>query len=352
MKLVNIYFVCYSFFMRKHLRNYFIPHEGNDYKPHSVRSLSLLAFLVVAGIIALATLVSTNNVIRDDNFAAVHEAQLTELTSAERVERGLSPLREDAQLVAAARLKARDMINNQYFAHTSPRGVEPWDWFRQVGYNYQHAGENLAIDFYDTRKVNQAWLDSPTHRANILSDRYTDIGIAVEVGEYQGREVAFVVQMFGTRRTPAVVTTPEPIEAPLELEIENESQEEAQVLGETVDQEPETSDEPVVVKSEQEPVPENQLAATLPDPEGPPPSSETETEVDKIPLTHATQAGSIGKILMLVLASIVALALLLKTFIEMKRQHYGRMIATFIVLLIIIALYVTLALYTGQVTIV
>ncbi len=95
-------------------------------------------------------------------------------------------------------MKADDMATKGYFAHTSPEGLTPWYWFAQVGYNYTYAGENLAINFNESKDVDTAWLASPTHRANILNSHYTEIGIATAQGMYKGVQATFVVQMFGT----------------------------------------------------------------------------------------------------------------------------------------------------------
>ncbi|GAH47620.1 unnamed protein product, partial [marine sediment metagenome] len=73
---------------------------------------------------------------------------------------GLSALRENPQLSKAALLKAQDMLENDYFAHRSPEGITGWYWIKKAGYNYQRAGENLAIAFLDSEEVHKAWNDS------------------------------------------------------------------------------------------------------------------------------------------------------------------------------------------------
>lgn len=113
---------------------------------------------------------------------------------------GLPPLSENPVLDRAAALKAADMMQKNYFAHTSPDGTDPWHWFKVSGYNYRFAGENLAIGYVDSQEVNQAWLDSPTHRANILNRNYKEIGIAVLQGSFQGAKTTVVVQEFGTKQ--------------------------------------------------------------------------------------------------------------------------------------------------------
>ncbi len=98
------------------------------------------------------------------------------------------------------------MAENEYFAHTSPEGVTPWYWFEKVGYDYNFAGENLAVNFTEAERVDQAWMDSPSHRRNIINERFEDIGIATAEGRYRGRRAYFVVQLFGTRAPETVET--------------------------------------------------------------------------------------------------------------------------------------------------
>jgi hypothetical protein len=91
------------------------------------------------------------------------------------------------------------MFGYNYFAHTSPQGVNPWHWFNKANYNYTYAGENLAMNFVEAEDAMQAWMNSPTHRDNIISKNYTEIGIAVGVGKIDGVDTTIVVQLFGKR---------------------------------------------------------------------------------------------------------------------------------------------------------
>ena len=124
--------------------------------------------------------------------------ELINLTNQERQKNGLQELKLNPVLVNAATKKAADMINKNYWAHTSPEGKTPWSFFKEVEYQYLYAGENLARDFQDSDSVIKAWMNSPTHRDNILSSRYRDIGIVVIHDTFQGQETTLVVQMFGT----------------------------------------------------------------------------------------------------------------------------------------------------------
>lgn len=118
-----------------------------------------------------------------------------------RVAAGETPLRASQALTAAATQKAKDMLANQYWAHTSPQGVQPWYWFEQAGYRYTVAGENLAKNFASSDGVVQAWLASPSHRENLMSKRFTDIGIAVATGTLQDKPTTIVVAFYAAPAT-------------------------------------------------------------------------------------------------------------------------------------------------------
>jgi hypothetical protein len=127
-----------------------------------------------------------------------------ELTNKERLNAGVSTLKYNSALNQAALAKATDMFENNYWAHVSPTGTEPWYFVTGSGYKYLHAGENLARDFSNPTDVVKAWMASPTHRKNLLDDRYHDIGIAVVDGYINGVETTLVVQMFGSTQQPSV----------------------------------------------------------------------------------------------------------------------------------------------------
>jgi len=143
---------------------------------------------------------------------AILPAVVVTLTNNERQALAEPPLSRNQILDRAATLKAEDMAANGYFAHNSPDGVTPWHWFQEVGYVYAHAGENLAVYFSDSDEVVKAWMNSPTHRANIVNATYQEIGIGTSKGRYQGHDTVFVVQLFGTPAAPAVANplTPAP----------------------------------------------------------------------------------------------------------------------------------------------
>ncbi len=114
-----------------------------------------------------------------------------------RAKYNLYPLKENAELTAAAYLKAYDMFNDQYWDHISPDGKTPWYFIRNTNYDFRFAGENLAKDFSSSEDVIAAWMESPDHRANILNPNYEDIGVAIVQGRLNGKKTILIVAIYG-----------------------------------------------------------------------------------------------------------------------------------------------------------
>src|SRR5207302_5413693 len=100
---------------------------------------------------------------------------LLNLTNQERQKNGLAPLVMNDQLTNAAKMKAQDMFALNYWAHNSPTGTMPWDFIKKAGYDYEFAGENLARGFTSAPDIVTAWMNSPSHRENMLSPHYKDV---------------------------------------------------------------------------------------------------------------------------------------------------------------------------------
>ena len=134
-----------------------------------------------------------------NNQVTLLKSKILLQTNLQRQQNGNLPaLKENLILNQAAAAKASDMFKNQYFEHVSPTGVDPGKLVQSFGYSYILAGENLILgNFKDEQELVQKWMDSPGHRANILNNRYTDIGVAVIKGTYKGDTVWIGVQEFG-----------------------------------------------------------------------------------------------------------------------------------------------------------
>jgi cysteine-rich secretory family protein len=190
-----------------------VPHPRNAFRPYALRHpflvfVSALLVAAKAGVLLLLALAP-----EVASLSTVSASFLVSQTNVARAAEGLSALRSHPLLAASAKKKAEDMLAHDYFEHTSPTGVSPWTWIDAAGYDYVYAGENLAIDFTTGEGVHAAWMRSPGHRKNILSEKYRDIGIAVVTGEFEGRTTTVVVQHFGSL-TSAPAATPKPTPAP------------------------------------------------------------------------------------------------------------------------------------------
>jgi len=120
-------------------------------------------------------------------------------TNANRRQNGNLPaLKENLALDKAAQAKLQDMFKQQYFEHINPQGMGPGDLATRAGYAFISEGENLALgNFTDDQDLVTAWMNSPGHRANILNNKYEEIGAAVGQGTYQGHTTWLAVQEFG-----------------------------------------------------------------------------------------------------------------------------------------------------------
>lgn len=124
--------------------------------------------------------------------------RLIALTNELRNEYNLNPLSQNQYLNQAAENKANYILTNQNFSHTGLNGESFSYWIKQTNYHYQRVGENLAINYQDPETVISAWLNSPSHRKNILNPLYHEIGLAAVSGNFQGKSTTVVVQIFGT----------------------------------------------------------------------------------------------------------------------------------------------------------
>jgi len=185
--------------MKALVKKYLIPHKANDHKPHLLRGRGVTVLAAVVLVLFFGTLFLQQTLATklDGLLAAIVSSVLVDLTNADRVANDLPQLSINPLLVEAAEQKANDMAQKEYFAHTSPEGLSPWYFISGSGYQFTHAGENLAVNFSDSMEVEEAWMNSPKHQANILSYNFTEIGIATARGTYKGRPTIFVVQMFG-----------------------------------------------------------------------------------------------------------------------------------------------------------
>ncbi len=301
--------------IKKTLKKYFIPNSDNDHQPHILRSKAVNIIAAVIIFCELVFLFEIYGVFPKNFMALILPDVLIDETNKDRSANNLNTLKTDLVLNTAAQLKANDMASKGYFSHTSPEGLTPWHWFELAGYKFSYAGENLAVNFVDSKDVVDAWMGSPTHRANILSDYFTEIGIGVANGLYNGQEATFIVQMFG--RPAAVVQTPPQPKAPQStpatvsptpIPIESSA---TFVAVKGIEAEPGTTETPASVSGEQTA-----------------PRADSLEKIISRPKTTAT-------FIYVALGLLVLIGLLLTVFIKIKIQ-YPRLIKNGMLLLILI----------------
>lgn len=189
--------------LQHHAKRWLVPHKHNDHRPHLIRWHGLVLFALVLASIHGAAFASRPVAVRQVTGSVLAYAtdinvmDLYARTNAERTANGLPALKLDSRLNQAAVLKAQNMFDEDYWAHVSPSGIQPWYWFGQANYTYKYAGENLAKDFDTSSGAVEGWMNSPGHRANILNANYTEVGFGVMNGTLTGGQTTLVVAHYG-----------------------------------------------------------------------------------------------------------------------------------------------------------
>ncbi len=331
--------------MIRRLFHHIVPHHGNDHRPHLLRGRSVARVIAAALLLqALFTALYFDVLPADQFLARIMPQSLVAMANGERAERNLPRLEHDEKLQEAAELKARHMAENGYFSHTGPDGTDPWHWLEKAEYDYQYAGENLAVNFVDSKDVMRAWMESPEHRENVLNRHYTEIGIGTATGEYDGRETVFIVQYFGH---PAdALAGPGPASGDVQTEQQEETRERETNTGTAADNT--TPDQPAESRREgdapAEPPGEAAGAAT----EGSGTGTVTagaESAGTTVPLVSRV-TGTLASPHYLVslvytgLLGVFALAFLLKLAIRLEREHHPLLLNGLLVAVVIGALFV------------
>lgn len=197
----------------------FVPHHSNNHRSKALHIDSLLIYVLVFSLFNLGFRMLHRSMPDVLGYATdIHVEQLLQETNTIRQAKGLPVLTVNQQLSQAAGKKAQDMFAKGYWAHNSPDGATPWDFIAGSGYRYVVAGENLAKNFSTSQSVVQAWMESPTHRDNILKSSYREIGFAVVDGVLNGEETTLVVQMFGSSQSSLAQAPTPPPAPPVEVD--------------------------------------------------------------------------------------------------------------------------------------
>lgn len=188
------------YYMFDFLHHLLFPRESNNHRAKILHHDSLL--VLIAFLFFCSSLLSIGNKTFPSVLGITSNISIQDLlndTNAQRKANGLAPLSLNSDLDQAAMSKAQNMFAENYWAHIAPDGTTPWYFIKNSGYDYLYAGENLARGFNSASDVVDAWMHSPSHRENLLSPNYTDIGFAVQTGTLTGSDTVLVVQMFGSK---------------------------------------------------------------------------------------------------------------------------------------------------------
>jgi uncharacterized protein YkwD len=174
--------------------------------PATALTLALIVFFVAAPAASAAGACSAANAsVKTVSKRALVRATLCQL-NVERARNGLRPLRLNRRLSSAARRHSRAMARRHFFSHTSPDGATFLDRIRSTGYlrgaRSWSVGENIAYGsgrLQTPRSIGVAWMNSPGHRANILSRSFRSIGIGISAGTPFGSGGATYTTDFGRR---------------------------------------------------------------------------------------------------------------------------------------------------------
>lgn len=181
-------------------KHHFVPHEGNNFRAKLLHPQYFVYYFLV--LLLFQYFFGFVRIIRPEILGYATDItieKLLVLINKERQKNNLQPLQTSEELNIAASRKAADMFSKDYWAHISPTGTTPWEFIVNSGYQYLYAGENLAKNFDNSESVVTAWMNSPSHTANILKPEYTDIGLSVMNGKLKGEETTLVVQEFGAK---------------------------------------------------------------------------------------------------------------------------------------------------------
>ncbi len=196
--------------LKRLISHFFVPGEGNNLRANALHHDFLSFYLLVALVMVFLTKGPLGNLRNVLGYATdINIPRLYQLTNKQRQKNNLPQLILNDELSQAAYKKAQNMFENNYWAHYGPDGTAPWNFILASGYKYEYAGENLAKNFLFSQNVVDAWMDSPTHKDNILRQEFSDVGFAVVNGVLNGEQTTLVVQMFGKPVRSLAQATPQ-----------------------------------------------------------------------------------------------------------------------------------------------
>lgn len=202
--------ICYIIYLKKKRKKRKNKNKNKNKMARRSGALHLFNKTILSVLIGLSVIVFPYNLSASAAEVLVVSKPYTEkfspeaflsLTNDVREAQGILPLVINDELNKAAEAKALDMMEKNYWDHFRPSDQKaPWDFIKESGYSYKVAGENLAKGYATPQGITKAWVNSPTHHANMVSRKYQEVGFAcIEIVDESGSKVLYTVQMFGSR---------------------------------------------------------------------------------------------------------------------------------------------------------
>jgi len=177
-------------------------------KYNFIRRTALFVFAI--GVLSFNVLAKVD-ISAENNSDAITMENLLQAHNEYRKENGVSELKLNNLLNISSAKKGDVMIVNQCWSHYCPPGKSPWDFFDDASYDYIYAGENLAEGYYSIDSLMQAWINSKTHRDNIVKSDFTEVGFSILYADYlNNSNNLLVVAHFGSTPNGSVISAQNP----------------------------------------------------------------------------------------------------------------------------------------------
>lgn len=192
--------------------------------------------IIIAGIFISISVRTVPAALQVLAFATDMSSQgLLEATNEQRSRNNAPELQLNEALNSAAQRKAEDMAERDYWSHKTPDGEEPWIFIAEAGYQYNKAGENLAYGFLTSGQTVNGWMNSDSHRENMLDPVFSEVGFGyVNAVNYQdSNEETIVVALYAlpSANTTFTMTVPENTDNRPQADPQNEGDNQAEELG-------------------------------------------------------------------------------------------------------------------------
>jgi hypothetical protein len=190
--------------MTKKLNKYLVPQKQNNYQPYLLdpkRTVFYTVLFIVIKLIVIGFALSIPEpALVAPDVLAFEQEKIVEMVNELRQEKQVPELTRNIKLYTSSQLRANDLAKEEYFNHISPQGKSLAYFIKQANYNYDVAGENLAMGYSDTKELFETWKQSPTHYSNLIDPEFDETGIAIQSGFYKNIPTIYLAQHFGAQK--------------------------------------------------------------------------------------------------------------------------------------------------------